>query len=74
MAGSSLLTDFPAVPTEDWESAIRASVAGADYPAKLIWNPEEGLAVRPYYRAEDLEVFGRSTGEVPLRARFSRKR
>jgi len=54
MAGSSLLTDFPAVPTEDWESAIRASVAGADYPAKLIWNPEEGLAVRPYYRAEDL--------------------
>ena len=54
MAGSSLLTEFPAVPTEDWESAIRASVAGADYPAKLIWNPEEGLAVRPYYRAEDL--------------------
>jgi methylmalonyl-CoA mutase len=68
MAGSSFLTDFPAVPTEDWESAIRASVAGADYPAKLIWNPEEGLAVRPYYRAEDLaglRFFDAAPGKFP---------
>ena len=55
MASAGFLSEFPPVSTEDWESAIRASVAGSDYPAKLIWHPEEGLAVKPYYRAEDLQ-------------------
>ena len=54
MASAGFLSEFPPIPTEDWESAIRSSVAGPDYPAKLIWHPEEGLAVRPYYRAEDV--------------------
>lgn len=54
METESLLAMFPAVPTEQWERAIRESVPGPDYSAKLIWHPEEGLAVKPYYRAEDL--------------------
>lgn len=45
---------FPPVRTSQWEQMIRETVAGPDYAAKLIWHPEEGLAVRPYYRAEDL--------------------
>lgn len=54
MASDRFLSEFPPVPTEDWESAIRESVAGPELPAKLIWHPEEGPAVKPYYRAEDL--------------------
>lgn len=54
MATESLLSMFPPVRTEEWERMIRETIAGPDYAAKLIWHPEEGLAVRPYYRAEDL--------------------
>jgi methylmalonyl-CoA mutase len=54
MEPESLLSAFPHVPTEEWERMIREMVPGPDYAAKLIWHPEEGLAVRPYYRAEDL--------------------
>lgn len=49
-----LLDDFPPVPTEEWEAAIRADLKGADYEKKLIWKTPEGIAVRPYYRREDL--------------------
>lgn len=54
MATESLLAMFPPVSTEEWEHMIRETVPGPDYASKLIWHPEEGLAVRPYYRAEDL--------------------
>lgn len=54
MATADFLAMFPPVPTEQWERMIRENVPGPDYAKKLIWHPEEGLAVRPYYRAEDL--------------------
>lgn len=54
MATESLLSEFPTVSTEEWERIIRESVSGAEYASRLIWHPEEGLAVRPYYRSEDL--------------------
>ena len=50
----SLAVDFPQVATAEWEAAIRADLKGADYDKKLIWHTEEGIAVRPYYRAEDI--------------------
>lgn len=58
MAAETLLEMFPPVPTEQWERMIRETVPGPDYAAKLIWHPEEGLAIRPYYRAEDLAGLG----------------
>jgi len=54
MATESFLSEFPPVGTEQWEHIIRENVKGADYASKMIWHPEEGLAVKPYYRAEDL--------------------
>ncbi len=51
-----LAEDFPPVPTSEWEAAIRADLAGADYQKKLIWRTPENIAVRPYYRREDLPV------------------
>ncbi|HXS75927.1 MAG TPA: methylmalonyl-CoA mutase family protein [Terracidiphilus sp.] len=54
MSNSAFLSEFPPIRTDEWEKAIRESVSGPEYPAKLIWHPEEGLAVKPYYRAEDI--------------------
>ena len=47
--------DFPAVPTAVWEAAIAKDLKGADYKKKLVWRTEEGLAVRPYYRSENVQ-------------------
>src|ERR1039458_3017621 len=50
-----LLQEFPSVSTQSWEELIRKDLKGADYSKRLIWQTEEGLAVKPYYRAEDLQ-------------------
>lgn len=52
---AKLLTEFPAVSTEQWESVIREDLKGADYDKKLVWKTMEGISVKPYYRAEDLK-------------------
>jgi methylmalonyl-CoA mutase len=53
-----LLADFPPVSTADWEALIRQDLKGADYEEKLMWHVEDGIAMRPYYRQEDLEAIG----------------
>ena len=59
MATEHLLEEFPPVSTAEWEAAIVRDLKGADYEKKLIWRTEEGLTVKPYYRAEDLQGLGR---------------
>jgi methylmalonyl-CoA mutase len=46
--------EFPPITTAEWEAVIRADLKGADYEKKLVWQTEEGIAVRPYYRREEL--------------------
>lgn len=60
-----LRDDFPPVATEDWERAIRADLAGADYDRKLVWRTAEGIAVKPYYRREDLRGLEPQTHSRP---------
>ena len=63
-----LFTEFPPVPTENWEEVITADLKGADYERKLVWKTGEGFNVRPYYRAENLEgikFLGSQAGEFP---------
>jgi methylmalonyl-CoA mutase len=50
-----LLEEFPPVSATEWEAAIAHDLKGADYEKRLIWRSDEGLAVKPYYRAEDLK-------------------
>ncbi|MDR3133499.1 MAG: methylmalonyl-CoA mutase subunit beta [Prevotellaceae bacterium] len=50
-----LFSEFPPVPTAQWEAVIQKDLKGADYDKKLIWKTPEGINVRPYYRAEELE-------------------
>ena len=74
MMSEALLAEFAAVSTEAWESAIRADLKGAD-PAKLTWQAEDGLAVKAFYRAEDLAAVtgaGSVAGEVANAARGRR--
>ncbi|MDE6828179.1 MAG: methylmalonyl-CoA mutase small subunit, partial [Alistipes sp.] len=63
-----LFTEFPPVPTAQWEEVITADLKGADYERKLVWRTGEGFNVRPYYRAENLEglrFLGSQAGEFP---------
>ncbi len=50
----SLLDEFPPVPTSAWEDQIRRDLKGANYDKRLVWKTDEGIAVRPYYRAEQI--------------------
>jgi methylmalonyl-CoA mutase len=60
-----LLDDFPPLPTEAWEAAIRADLKGADYEKKLVWKTDEGIAVKPYYRKEDHPAAAPDPGRFP---------
>jgi methylmalonyl-CoA mutase len=61
----NLAQDFPPVAAADWDAAVRADLKGADYDKKLVWRTEEGLAVRPYYRREDLAGLESQTQAAP---------
>ncbi len=65
---AKLMNEFPPVSTEKWEEVITRDLKGADYDKKLVYKTLEGFAVRPYYRAEDLEkinFLGSKPGEFP---------
>ncbi len=57
-----LLSEFPAISTQEWKDKIIADLKGADFDRKLVWRTSEGFNVNPYYRREDLE--GLSTPNV----------
>jgi Methylmalonyl-CoA mutase len=44
--------EFPPISTAEWEATIRADLKGADYAKKLVWQTEEGFAVKPYTGAK----------------------
>jgi methylmalonyl-CoA mutase len=70
MATKHLLDAFPPVSTAEWGAAIARDLKGAGYVKKLIWQTEEGLAVKPFYRAEDLQGLAcvdTAPGEFPYR-------
>src|ERR1700704_5496576 len=64
--------DFPQVPTADWEAAIQKDLKGADYGKKLVWRTDEGIAVHPYYRRENLAGLEAQLRAAPGRFPFLR--
>ncbi|MCL2502812.1 MAG: acyl-CoA mutase large subunit family protein, partial [Bacteroidales bacterium] len=50
-----LFTEFPPIPTRQWETVIEKDLKGADYNKKLVWRTDEGLSIPPYYRKENLK-------------------
>lgn len=51
---TKLFEEFPPVSGEAWKAKIVADLKGADFDRKLVWRTNEGFAVQPYYRQEDL--------------------
>lgn len=49
----NLFGEFPPVPTEEWEAAIRKALNGRDYRKELLWNSREGFTLLPFYRASE---------------------
>ena len=64
--------DFPPVSTATWEAAIQKDLKGADYEKRLVWRSDEGLAVRPYYRSENLAGLDTQTASLPGQFPFVR--
>jgi len=54
METEKLLEDFLPVSTAEWQAAIARDLKGADPEKRLVWRTEEGMAVKPFYRAADL--------------------
>jgi methylmalonyl-CoA mutase len=50
-----LFSEFPPVTPAEWEQKIIKDLKGADYEKKLVYNPNDGLRVKPYYTSEDLK-------------------
>lgn len=46
---------FPPTPTEAWLERVAADLRGAPLD-RLTWQMPEGIALRPFYRAEDLDA------------------
>lgn len=64
-----LFAEFSPISTPQWEEVITKDLKGADYEKKLVWKTQEGFAVRPYYRAEDLKDLkhlGTAPGQFPF--------
>ena len=50
----SLFQEFEEVSAKQWKQKIQFDLKGADYNEKLIYNSLDGIAVKPFYSAEDL--------------------
>jgi len=65
----NLFNTFPPINTSEWEARINEDLKGADYQKKLIWRTADGIAAKPYYRAEDtqnIEVMQANPAEFPF--------
>jgi len=60
-----LFSEFPPVTPAEWEQKIIKDLKGADYEKKLVYKPEEGLQIKPYYTAEDLKTLEYLTAPFP---------
>jgi methylmalonyl-CoA mutase len=57
----SLFNDFNPVSAKAWKQKIQLDLKGADYNKTLIWKSPEGIDVKPFYNAEDLQYIPNNT-------------
>ncbi|TXN35187.1 methylmalonyl-CoA mutase [Flagellimonas hymeniacidonis] len=55
MSNQGLFDEFPEVSAKQWKQKIQFDLKGADYNETLLWESLEGIKVKPFYHAEDLE-------------------
>jgi methylmalonyl-CoA mutase len=49
-----LFQEFEAVTAKQWKQKIQYDLKGEDYNEKLIFKSRDGIAVKPFYNAEDI--------------------
>ena len=67
MDKTKLFDDFEAVNAEKWKEKMLLDLKGLPYD-KLVWKTNEGITVKPFYTAEDLEnlsYLNTGPGEFP---------
>ena len=55
MSKTNLFADFPKNSAKEWKQKIQFDLNGADYNDALVWESLEGIKVKPFYDADDLE-------------------
>ena len=50
-----LFTEFHVPTTQEWLDKIHIDLKGADFDKRLVWRTNEGFAMQPFYRREDLK-------------------
>lgn len=56
MSKTNLFADFPKNSAKAWKQKIQFDLNGADYNESLVWESLEGIKVKPFYDADDLEA------------------
>ena len=56
MSDNQLFTDFSPVDAKSWKQKIQVDLKGADYNDTLVWESPEGIKVKPFYTAEDVDT------------------
>lgn len=51
----NLLQHFPPTPTDTWWTRVRRDLGPTSSVEDLHWNPADGITLRPFYRAEDID-------------------
>jgi len=68
MSSAKFLEEFPPISTEKWQEAVVKDLKGADYAKRLIWQTDEQIPVKPFYRSDDLaglQHLDSAPGEFP---------
>lgn len=55
MKGKTLFENFNPISEKEWKQKIQYDLKGKDYNEEVVWNSPEGIKVKPFYHAEDLE-------------------
>lgn len=55
MKGKTLFENFREVSAKEWRQKIQYDLKGKDYNEEVVWDSPEGIKVKPFYHADDLE-------------------
>ncbi|MEH6618525.1 methylmalonyl-CoA mutase subunit beta [Maribacter arcticus] len=55
MKGEALFENFREVSAKEWKQKIQYDLKGKDYNEEVVWDSPEGIKVKPFYHADDIE-------------------
>lgn len=65
MSKNNLFEEFEPVTAKSWKQKIQVDLKGADYNETLLWDSAEGIHVKPFYNAEDIQASDSGPGVAP---------